>query len=282
MNPTPETAKATITKVEKGSYTIHSYLSPEWAEMVCSQIIETPASLIIVDVQLLLEQAQAVKDYANSLGKPITKVIISHGHPDHWAGLEVFSDVPSYALAESVNEIANYGQGMLDSKKPYFGDAVAATVTVVPQPLAVESEVIDGLELVYHKNFGTDTTFSVMIELPQLNTLIAQDLIYNGVYTYIGDRNYMTQQPSFDTWIAILEDVKAKGYETIFPGHGLPTDSSICDTMIETLEFSKAAYAEATDGNDLKARIMKKYPDYKVVDMLDLSAYMLYSNPYGA
>lgn len=280
MNPTL-TNSATITKVEKGPYVIHSYLSPESAEMVCSQIIETPASLIIVDAQLVKEQAQAVRDYANSLGKPINKVIISHNHPDHWAGLESFADVPIYALQETAYEIQNYGQMMLDSKKPAFGDTVTSTVTV-PQALTVEQETLDGLTLVYQKNFGTESTFSLMVELPEINVLIAQDMVYNGVYPYVGDRNYVTNDYSFDSWIQQLEAIKSKGYETIFPGHGQPTDSSVCDTMIETLKFMKSVFETAADGAEFKQRVMEKYPTYKVVDMLDLSAFMLYSQPYGS
>lgn len=280
MNPTLTTSSATITKVGKAPYVIHSYLSPESAEMVCSQIIETPASLLIVDAQLLKEQAQAVRDYANSLGKPISKVIISHNHPDHWAGLESFGDIPVYSLPETIVEIQGYGQMMLDSKKPAFGDAVTSTVTL-PQALTVENEVLDGLTIVYQKNFGTESTFSLMIELPELSILIAQDTVYNGVYPYVGDRNYYTNQYCFDTWIEQLEAIKAKGYETIIPGHGLPADASVCDTMIEALTYAKSAFETSADGSEFKRRMMDRYPDYKVVDMLDLSAFMLFSNPNG-
>ncbi|MDB5242657.1 MAG: beta-lactamase domain protein, partial [Spirosoma sp.] len=216
MNPTLTTSSATITKVAKDPYVIHSYLSPEAAEMVCSQIIETHESLIIVDAQLLKEQAQAVRDYANTLGKPISKIIISHYHPDHWAVLESFADVPIFSLPDTIVEIQGYGQMLLDSKKPAFGDAVTSTVTL-PQALTVENEFIDGLTIVYQKNFGTESTFSLMIELPQLNILIAQDTVYNGVYPYVGERNYYTNQYCFDTWIQQLEAIKAKGYETILP-----------------------------------------------------------------
>ncbi|GAB4029207.1 MBL fold metallo-hydrolase [Spirosoma gilvum] len=275
MNPSL-TNSATITKVEKGPYTIHSYLSPESAEMVCSQIVETPSALMIVDVQLLKEQAQAVRDYANSLGKPINKVLISHFHPDHWAGWESFADVPICTLPEIVYEIQNYGQMVLYSKKPAFGDAVTSNV-LAAQPLLVESETVDGLEIVYHKNTGTESTISLMVELPQLNVLIAQDLVYNGVYPYIGDRSYITGETCFDNWIKTLEGVKAKGYDTILPGHGLPADSGVCDTLIDTLSFCKSVFETAADGAELKRRIMEKYPDYKVVDMLDLAAFSLYN-----
>ena len=280
MTATLTASSATITKVDKGPYVVHSYLSPESAEMVCSQIIETPSALIIVDTQLLKEHARAVREYADSLGKPINKVIISHCHPDHWAGLEAFADVPAYALPETIWEIQNYGQAMLDSKQPHFGDAVTSTVSL-PQPLTIEHEELDGLEVIYHKNTGTESTFSLALKLPQLKVLIAQDLVYNGVYPYVGDRSYVTKAYPFDGWIAALEAIKTEGYEVIFPGHGLPTDASILDTMIATLTYAKSAFESSADGEELKRRMIEKYPDLKVTDMLDLSAFMLYSNPYG-
>lgn len=281
MNPTLTTAPAaTITRIEKGPYVLHSYLSPESAERVCSQLIETPDSVLIVDAQLLTTHAQAVRQYADQLGKPIRKVIISHCHPDHWAGLEAFADVPVYALPETIWEIQNYGQAMLDSKIPAFGEAVTRTVSV-PAPLPADREVLDGLEIIYQKNTGVESTFSLAVKLPQLRTLVAQDLVYNGVYPYVGDRSYVTKEYPFDGWIRALEQLKTEGYELVLPGHGLPTDASSFDTMIATLSYAKEVFATAADGAELKQRLLDKYPDYQVVDMLDLSAYMLYNNPYG-
>jgi glyoxylase-like metal-dependent hydrolase (beta-lactamase superfamily II) len=280
MNATLTTTPATINRIAKGPYVLHSYLSPASAEMVCSQIIETPTSLLIVDVQLLREHARAVRNYAASLGKPINKIIISHCHPDHWAGLEEFEGVPAYALPETIWEIENYGQAMLDSKQPAFGNAVTRTVSL-PAVLPVERENLDGLELVYRKNTGTESTFSLAVQLPQLHTLVAQDLVYNGVYPYVGDRSYVTKEYPFNNWIRTLEQLKTEGYELVLPGHGLPTDASSFDTMIDTLTYAKSVFETAADGEELKRRMMEKYPNYQVVDMLDLSAYMLYNNPYG-
>ncbi|GAA4465354.1 MBL fold metallo-hydrolase [Nibrella saemangeumensis] len=277
MNTTTGTATGTITKLEKGPYTIHSYLSPESAEMVCTQIIETPSSLVVVDAQLLRSQALEVKSYIESLGKPIHKFIISHCHPDHWAGLEVFPDAPVYARSETIFEIQNYGQGMLDSKTPQFGDAVTKVITMPTNVLDIESEELDGLQLNYVKLTDTESVYSVMIKIPQLKVLIAQDTVYNGVYPYFGDRDYYTKAYCFDTWTAILEELKAEGYEVIFPGHGLPTDASALDRMIDYLSFVKLTVLSTTDGNEMISKIMTHYPGYKIPDMLYLSSFMLYN-----
>jgi glyoxylase-like metal-dependent hydrolase (beta-lactamase superfamily II) len=35
--------------------------------------------------------ADEAADYANRLDKPVDRIIVSHGHPDHWSGLEVLT-----------------------------------------------------------------------------------------------------------------------------------------------------------------------------------------------
>jgi hypothetical protein len=62
---------------------IHVITSPETggAEGVNSTIIETQKKLIIVDTALFYNIASEIKEYAQSLGKEIDKVVITHDHP---------------------------------------------------------------------------------------------------------------------------------------------------------------------------------------------------------
>lgn len=58
--------------------------------------------IVLVDGQFLVSCARAFRDYADSLGKPIDRLYVSHRHPDHWFGLgAAFSDVTIYALPET-------------------------------------------------------------------------------------------------------------------------------------------------------------------------------------
>src|SRR4051794_11646657 len=113
--------------------TIHSYMSPEDGDLVCSVIVETSNRLIIVDAQLLLPYARAVRMYAERLGKPIDRVILTHNHPDHFSGLEVFEDLPIHATAFTTYAVTTWGQGIMDFKRQTLGDraGVYATKLVV-------------------------------------------------------------------------------------------------------------------------------------------------------
>jgi len=63
--------------------------------------------LIVIDAQFFLPHAKAAREYINSLNKPIECLIISHSHPDHWFGSELFADTKIYALKEVKINIGN-------------------------------------------------------------------------------------------------------------------------------------------------------------------------------
>lgn len=60
-------------------------------------IVEFENSVIVVDTTLSLSSARGLRIEAESFGKPIQAVLMTHGHPDHYTGLVVFDDVPRYA-----------------------------------------------------------------------------------------------------------------------------------------------------------------------------------------
>src|ERR1700693_3863865 len=67
-----------------GPVKIHSYLSPIAGFHVHTQMIEGRTAVVIFDGQLLLPYADEAASYVQTLGKPIDRIILSHGHTDHW------------------------------------------------------------------------------------------------------------------------------------------------------------------------------------------------------
>jgi len=65
--------------------------------MTTSNLIELPTQLILVDTPLLPDSTNEVLTYAKDLGKPTSRVYVSHGHPDHFAGAGL-AGAPLYAL----------------------------------------------------------------------------------------------------------------------------------------------------------------------------------------
>src|SRR5678815_953874 len=81
---------------------IHIYTSGEPMLKVNAFIVETTNEVVIVDTTLTTSDSKALKQKADSLGKPVAGIILTHGHPDHVAGtyhLAPKGDIPIFALA---------------------------------------------------------------------------------------------------------------------------------------------------------------------------------------
>ena len=80
-----------ITVTQAGSLKIHTFTAPEKGWQVNSHIIDLPSQLLVIDAQYLLPYAREVVSYALQLQKPITRLYVSHYHPDHLLGAVAFS-----------------------------------------------------------------------------------------------------------------------------------------------------------------------------------------------
>ena len=212
--------------LRQGNITIHSYLCPDDSEMVCSQIIETPNRLVLIDAQQFIPYATEVRTYMTRLNKPIDRVIITHSHPDHWMGLVVFEDLPIYSLKETREEIATIGDYLVFVKRKQVED-MAQYHKVVPARLVAEGDmVIDGLRYTLTRIVDAEMSYMLAIELPDYKVLLAQDLVYNHVYPCVGEKNAKGEY-LFDGWIKTLREYQKKDYVTVIPGHGEPTTPAI-------------------------------------------------------
>ncbi|MEW5803033.1 MAG: MBL fold metallo-hydrolase [bacterium] len=64
---------------------------------VNAYIVELENSVVVIDTTLALSSAQELRKKANSFGKPVEAVLLTHGHPDHYTGLVAFEDLPRFA-----------------------------------------------------------------------------------------------------------------------------------------------------------------------------------------
>jgi len=269
-----------VNRIDKeGGVTLHTLSSPEDGELVNAVIVETARVLIVIDTLHLVPYARELREYADSLGKPIDRVLVTHGHPDHWFGLEFFQDVPTFAFPETRAEIEGKGDYLLGYHRSLHGKAAADLIPAgktVPSGALEEGALeVDGLTLTLTKVRNAESNIMLAVELPAQRTFIAQDLIYSGAYLFVGEKT-SGGDTCFDGWIEALHAFREKGFETVIPGHGEVGGASLIDENIEYLENVKGMFAAAADGPDLKARIKARYPDRRVPLMLVMSNYFLY------
>lgn len=245
---------------------IHSFVAPYEYAANATHIIETANELVIVDGQFITPLAQAFRAYIDSLNKPINRVFISHGHPDHYFGYaSAFADQKGYSLEEVNKIIAEWGPQMITNQKPTFGDMIPDQV-LVPQHIvkAGTSEKIDGLNYEFEAVEGAENEIQLLIKLPEIGVVIAQDLVYSGVHLWLG-------MGSFDNWMKELQKIAdLEGYNYILPGHGLPCVKDEVVNNIQYLKTAKAIHGKGLSAEDFKKELLAAYPHRESVMMFDL------------
>ena len=267
-----------VTKVEKRNITIHMVTSPEEGELVNSQIVETPKKLVVIDTPLLKAYGQEFREYADSLNKPIDRVFITHAHPDHWFCLSYFSDIESYALEETMAELDQLYELQIGYHKSIHAELLPDNIIRPANTVKEGGLTIDNVKFQIYKAINAEDNAMMIIGLPEIKTLLSQDLIYNRTYMYLATKDE-NGNLCIDNWIQYLQDFKTKGYETIIPGHGEPADPSIFDTTIKYLETAKGIIASSNNTEELVKQFTEKYPDYRIPLILQMTAFMFYE--YG-
>jgi len=265
--PLPEAGALTVIPLK--NLRIHSYQAPETAVFVNSHILETKSRLIIIDTQFLRPHAQQFRRYADSLNKPIDRVIITHSHPDHWFGCEFFRDADIYALQEVADQIREGGDAMMQAYAPAFGDAITDTTAVPQKIIKPGTETLDDVTLAYGKADGAEAGVNLVIELPDNRVLIGQDLIFNRVHAFL-------RQNDIDPWLSLIRRFQEKPYDIVIVGHGLPGNMQTLVEMERYLTDAKSALAASNDIATLKQHLVGKYPFYQGELILDISSRYLY------
>ncbi|MGZ9722010.1 MBL fold metallo-hydrolase [Rhizobium miluonense] len=247
-----------------GDVRIHTFISSFAHDNIANatHIIESKNKLVLVDGQFLVPYAKQFRAYADSLGKPIDRVYLSHRHPDHWFGLAAaFSDVAIYALPETISFLRSHGEDSLNDHWK-MGDLAPNNIIIPEKSVSPGEEIIDGVKYAFKKITDTEIDFLLAIGLPDLRIYIVQDLIYSGTHLYL--TKYM------NNWIRILEDMLVSDYEFFMPGHGFPADKSEVARNIEYLSAGMQAVGDGLANDAFKDFMLQRYPERKCPGIFDI------------
>lgn len=263
-----------IALTRSGELCVHTYTAPDNGWCVNSHIVETANELVVVDAQYTLTYAREVVAYAAELGKPITRLYITHYHPDHLLGAPAFS-CPIHALACVAAKIDAVGDRIAAEEHEKLGDLIPQCAERPSRIVAPGIEAIDGVRFEFLHLQHAETRDSLMVGFPDHGVLITQDLIYNRVHVFIGER-------AFDGWTAALQRTQALNYDTLLPGHGSPSGPELYGAMARYLETARDALSQSGSGAELKSRLIAAFPDYAGQVLLDHQMRFLFPKPARA
>lgn len=263
-----------VVVTQAGAVNFHTFLASNASFLVTSHVIETETRLVIIDTQFTQTFAREFRAYVDSLGKPIDRVILSHQHPDHLFGANNFTDAPfitTPGILAGVETTTN--AGFIEFVKTIIGaDEVPAELHFPEAALELGEQTVDGVVMDISIVTNTESPEEIVVRLPEVRTLIVQDLLFNNTHYYpAGD---------FANWIATLTDLRALApdYDTVLVGHGMPTTIGEIDQAIEYLNLLVTTIEEAETADDAAAVLIERYPTYAGQEILFLLLPGLFAN----
>lgn len=220
---------------------------------VNAYIVEGPEGIVLVDGLLTVPAAQALADAIAGTGKPLRAALLTHPHPDHYAGLATAiagHDVPVIAVA-GVAEIARRDD---DAKNELIGGMFGPlwpVERIFPNQTATEGESLD---------FGPGLRFSVLDIGPAEShhdsvfllegacpAAFAGDLAYGLMHAYMADAHNEDWTRALDRLATDLpEDMP------LLVGHGAPVTTGFLRWQAYYLEQFDVAL-RAADWSNLTA-----------------------------
>lgn len=246
--------RGTLTNTVCEGVTVHTYTAPSEGWTVNSHIIELADQLIAIDAQYMMTFAAEVVDFAGTVGKPITRLYITHFHPDHLLGAAAFN-VPIYALPEVAAKIQVIGDVIAREEHEKHSSAIPDHAKIPSETVLPGEEMIGGTPFIFMELRHAETEHALVVGLPRQGILITQDLLYNRVHVFLGEK-------SFATWHEALDLYETFPYVNILPGHGAPGGKELFGQMREYLTLAKKEYLANDTAEGFVQRMRASFPGF--------------------
>ncbi|MEZ5453655.1 MAG: quinoprotein relay system zinc metallohydrolase 1 [Thiothrix sp.] len=174
-----------------------------------------------------------------STGKQVTRLYLTHHHPDHFLGNQAYANVPRYALPASKQGMQQEGGGFTDNMYRMTGDWMRGTSIVLPDQEAKNAtETIGGHELETIALSGHTPGDLVLFD-HTTGVLFSGDLVFNN-------RAATTPHADIDAWLKSLEKLQSLPFRAIVPGHGKVAQDTV--PIAQTRDYLQWLLATLKDG----------------------------------
>jgi glyoxylase-like metal-dependent hydrolase (beta-lactamase superfamily II) len=185
---------------------------------VNAYVVHGPSGLVLIDGMLTISDAALVRQAIDESDRSLAGVVVTHPHPDHYAGLAEITngdDVPLIAT-RAVDEVIRRDDEMKNGiVGPMMGTEWPTRRTFPNQTVANGDRIeLGGLTLTVEELGPGESPFDCVWRLDPA-TLFAGDVAYNRMHAYLADGHWQE-------WLATLDrlDTTLPADVTLHIGHG--------------------------------------------------------------
>ncbi len=251
---------------------------------VNSFLFSNGKSLFIMDVLRSSEDAKLLVELIKSKKLPLNQILITHGHPDHYTGMNLLhKEFPKAKIVVASQEIKNdikdfstwmESVGWLEKepalkpksdKNPNGFDYDNLITVLKSNKIELDGGGILDLETTYNPAEAEHLT---TVFSKDLNAFFTSDFCYNNVHLWLGTgvdklhiQNWKKQLQSFKTKFA-------KSNPVIYPGHGEKSNVKLFDVVEKYIEDFEKVTSIAKTKKEAMTKMQETYPTWEQADFL--------------
>lgn len=216
-------------------------------------------------------RADALRAAAQILdsGKTLKTIVVSHGDPDFYFGLDVLTQLfPNAKVVATPATIAHI-QHTAPLKQQYWSPKMgnnAPQRIIIPSPISTPLQ-IDG-ESIELKGQGTKT----YLWIPSVAAIVGGIAVFDDMHVWMADD---PKPQDWQAWQKTLTEIKALHPNIVIAGHS-PVQTTLhadaVDFSANYLTRYQQAAQQSPDAHTLIERMQHTYPSLTGVDILGLGA----------
>jgi cyclase len=227
-----------------------------------STLIVGDKGSIVIDTGFTHELGMHLRrSIANTTSKPVTHVINTHPHGDHFLGNSAFAGAEIISSERCREIVVRDGRAAIALVERLTGipspDSKPVPATRTYAEATRTQVVIQGVKMELWVPKGSHTPGDLLVYLPDDGILITGDVATNGAIPNFRDGNVQA-------WIETLNEAQRLPFTTAIPGHGFPMTKADVQSMTSRMT---SLYREVESGYRLGLT------DSEIRKKMDLSAW---------
>lgn len=217
--------------------------------------IKADKSYVLIDTGANFQFAKQAYEAMSKIEKlPVSLVINSHSHDDHWLGNNFYKETfnakilgPSL-INKDYNENSNTRMHQVLSKDDFKGTKIIPVDEIVNETKTLK---IGNKEItIIPVGTKAHTSEDLFIFMPNEKVLFSGDVVMNGRVTSNRDGSVIGT-------LKALDMIKAKDWDYLVAGHGLDTSKTAINDTVEYFSLLKQRVLEAIENETMGTEITK-------------------------